>query len=181
VEGRWTLSDRRFIGIGLATVGEGKLDANGRYEAYCLRAPVPLSDAEMGRLDNGGAMAGVDLIVAALAAGASAGLTDAASSAIRDTYTSLREAVRQRLADDGDESRNVLEASEVEPGVWEGRLRAVLEETGADGDVQILSAARSLLSALEVTGRLTGTHVVDASQAKGVQVGDHNTQTNTFT
>jgi len=43
-------------------------------------------------------MTGVELIVAALAAGAAAGLTEATSGAIRDAYVGLRDAVRRRLA-----------------------------------------------------------------------------------
>ncbi|WP_369233844.1 hypothetical protein AB5J56_18440 [Streptomyces sp. R21] len=128
-------------------------------------------------------MTGVELIVAALAAGASAGLTDTASSAVREACDGLREAIRVRLAArgdataDGNEALDVLDASEVEPGVWEARLRAALTAADADSDEGILAAARSLLKA---AGHTTGAYVVDASQAKGVQVGDHNTQTNTF-
>ncbi|MFI5749885.1 hypothetical protein ACIBBE_29045 [Streptomyces sp. NPDC051644] len=133
-------------------------------------------------------MTGVELVVAALAAGASAGLTDTASSAVRDTYTGLREAVRRRLFARGEDSAQVLEAcdaqvleaSEDEPGVWQARLGELLSASGADEDPEILAAARSLLRELGVSGRHDPTHVVDAREAQGVQVGDHNTQTNTF-
>ena len=42
-------------------------------------------------------MTEVELVAAALAAGASAGLTDTARGAVQDLYTGLREAVRRRL------------------------------------------------------------------------------------
>ncbi|NUK02571.1 hypothetical protein HRW23_29335 [Streptomyces lunaelactis] len=125
-------------------------------------------------------MTGVELVVAALAAGASAGLTDTASSAIRDTYAGLREAVRRRLAARGEGSARILEASEVEPGVWQAQLSEVLSASGADRDEEILATARSLLRDLGVAGSYAGANVVDAREAKGVQVGDDNTQTNTF-
>ncbi|MFC5034856.1 hypothetical protein ACQFX6_37815 [Streptomyces sp. DSM 41987] len=121
-------------------------------------------------------MSGVDLVMAALAAGASAGLTDTASSAVRDGYAGLREAVRRRLAAGGGDGARVLDAREVEPGVWEARLRERLAATGADQDAEILVAARLLLRDLGVAGA----NVVDARDAKGVQIGDNNTQTNTF-
>lgn len=116
-------------------------------------------------------MAGVDLVVAALAAGASAGLTDTASSAVRDTYDSLREAVRRRFfargadGECGEDSAQVLEASEEEPGVWQARLGELLSASGADQDPEILAAARSLLRELGVPGRQGPAPVVDAREA----------------
>ncbi|MFD4661543.1 hypothetical protein ACFWP2_38720 [Kitasatospora sp. NPDC058444] len=126
-------------------------------------------------------MTGVELVVAALAAGASAGLTDTASSAVRDTYSGLREAVRRRLSARGEDSAHVLEASEAEPEVWQGRLHDELVESGAAQDTEILAAALSLLRELGTAGRQSpGAQRVDARDAKGVQIGDHNTQNNTF-
>ncbi|MFE1411204.1 hypothetical protein ACFW6F_10410 [Streptomyces sp. NPDC058746] len=121
-------------------------------------------------------MTGVELVMAALAAGASAGLTDTAGSAVRDAYGALREAVRGRLPA---RSGEVLDAERVEPGVWEGRLREELTASGADQDGEVLAAAEHLW-ALVHPGEGSGRYQVDASGAKGVQVGDHNTQTITF-
>jgi len=125
-------------------------------------------------------MTGVELVVAALAAGASAGLTDTASSAVRDTYSGLREAVRRRLSARGEDSARVLAASEAEPEVWQGRLHDELIESGADQDAEILAAALSLLRELGTADWQSSAQRVDARDAKGVQIGDHNTQTNTF-
>lgn len=117
-------------------------------------------------------MTGVELVAAALAAGASAGLTDTVSCAIQDSYASLREAVGRRLATHGEESAQVLEVSEVEPEVWQVQLQELLSASGVDRDEEILGAAGSLLRDLGMAGQ----HL----EVKGMQVGDHNTQTNTF-
>lgn len=97
-------------------------------------------------------MAGVEVILAALAAGAGAGSGDAAKAAVADAYTGLRDLLRRKLG-----GRPVLE----------GELIAA----GADRDEEVLAAARRVL---EAAARY------DLREAKGVQIGDHNTQHNTF-
>ncbi|MFG3054178.1 hypothetical protein ACGFZP_24925 [Kitasatospora sp. NPDC048239] len=126
-------------------------------------------------------MTGVELVTAALAAGASAGLTDTASSAVRDAYGTLREAVRRRVSAPGEEA---LDAGPAEPEAWEARLREELTASGADLDQELLAAAEALLALVGPRGRYRsgprGRYQVDARGAKGVQVGDHSTQTITF-
>ncbi|WP_225824742.1 hypothetical protein [Streptomyces naphthomycinicus] len=118
-------------------------------------------------------MVGVELVMAALAAGASAGLTDTASSTVRDAYGALYEAVRRRLSAHGEE---VLDAAQVEPDAWEARLREELTASGVDRDQELLAAAEALWALVGAGGK----YRVDARGAKGVQVGDHSIQTNTF-
>ncbi|MEU0071254.1 hypothetical protein ABZ027_17160 [Streptomyces sp. NPDC006332] len=125
-------------------------------------------------------MNGVELVVAALAAGAAAGLTDTTSSAIQDTYAGLRESVRRRLATGSADGVGILEASEAEPVMWQDRLGELLSVSGVDQDEEILAAARSLLQDLGGFSPHGGPRVVDARGAKGVMIGTHNTQTNTF-
>ncbi|GAA3506968.1 hypothetical protein [Streptomyces showdoensis] len=135
-------------------------------------------------------MTGVELILAALATGAAAGVSESAGTAVRDAYAGLREVLRRRSAADsadgasgadGDaETRELLEAEEVEPGVWEARMRGRLLETGADRDERVLAAARLLLERADASGARQVRYEVSADQAKGLQIGDHNTQTNHF-
>jgi hypothetical protein len=89
-------------------------------------------------------VAGVELIVAAMVAGATAGITDTASSTVKDAYSGLKRLLSRRLADRPD-VREVLDAQETEPEVWRARLGPGLCDTGADSDEEILSAARRLL------------------------------------
>lgn len=125
-------------------------------------------------------MTGVELVLAALAAGASAGVTDMASSAIRDAYAGLRESVRRRLTRRGESALRVLSASEAEPGVWEARLGEELTSAGVDRDEEVVAAARALLVQLGLLDQDGSGYSVDAREAKGVQVGHQNHQTNTF-
>jgi hypothetical protein len=103
-------------------------------------------------------MSGVEVILAALAAGAGAGSGDVAKAAMMDAYFSLRDAVKRKL-----EGRSI----DMPPDVLEGEL----VEAGADRDEQVLAAAQRVLD-LKAQYDLRG--------AKGVQIGDHNTQHNTF-
>ncbi|MGW7596929.1 hypothetical protein [Streptomyces antimycoticus] len=126
----------------------------------------------------------MELVLAALSAGAAAGLTDTASSAVREAYAGLRESVRLRLAARGEggvlEAGESGEAGEVGSDAWRDRLRELLVAVGIDSDEEILAAARSLLRDIGLAEPRDGAGFVDARQAKGVQIGDHNMQTNTF-
>ncbi|GID96620.1 RIP homotypic interaction motif-containing protein [Amorphoplanes digitatis] len=119
----------------------------------------------------------VDVIVAALAAGATAGVSGTATDAVKDAYGLLKALIRRRFTG-RETARAALEAEETEPGVWQTSIGQDLRDSGAATDEQVLAAARELLTLAGAAGGQTVQ--VDASHAKGVQVGDHNTQTNTF-
>jgi hypothetical protein len=122
---------------------------------------------------------GVEVIVAALAAGASAGFSGAASAAVQDAYTGLRDALRHQLFGRG-QAEQALEAEETDPGGWQASLGEDLAEVGADRDAVILAAARRVLTLADPAGSSAGKYHIDAREARGVQAGDHNTQHNTF-
>jgi hypothetical protein len=71
------------------------------------------------------AMTGLDLIMAALVAGAGAGVNDAAKTGVHDAYEALRALLRRRMA---------------------GRPGTDVETSGADRDEEILAAARRVLA-----------------------------------
>lgn len=102
----------------------------------------------------------VELIVAALTAGAAAGGKDAASASVRDAYAALRNVVRTRLGDD-EEAPGPLVAREVEPGVWEIPSAEQLTASGADHDRDVLAAARRLVELMEWAER---TEPTDSTQ-----------------
>jgi hypothetical protein len=121
----------------------------------------------------------VSLIVAALAAGAVAGAQTTATDAVKDAYTGLKELLRRRLS--GRESGQVaLARHEAKPQQWAGALEAELVEVQAGDDAAAVEAAQRLMALLDPTGAQAGKYVVDLRGAQGAQVGDHNTQTNTF-
>jgi acyl-CoA reductase-like NAD-dependent aldehyde dehydrogenase len=120
----------------------------------------------------------VTLVVTALLAGAGAGVGNVASTAVMDAYQALKDLVRGRLRnagkdlDSGESLVDTVHASDQD--------RAALVEalTVADVDEPTRDAAAALLELIESESRAR--FVVDASQAKGVIIGDHGTQHNTF-
>ncbi|MEO3929690.1 hypothetical protein ABGB07_38405 [Micromonosporaceae bacterium B7E4] len=124
-------------------------------------------------------MTGVELILAALAAGATAGLSGATSSAIGDSYNALKNSLVRRLVNRAGASR-AIELHEVDPDIWRDHLSNDLIASGAANDGEILASAQQLLDALQADTASRSRYRIDLSNAKGVQVGDHNTQTNTF-
>lgn len=123
-------------------------------------------------------MSAVEVIAAALAAGAGAGVTDTASAAVRDAYTGQKDLLRRRIGDHDGQPVQALAADETEPDVWQVRLANALTTSGAVDDEQILAAARQLLTLADPT--LAAKYQLDLREAKGVQVGDHHSQTDTF-
>ena len=121
----------------------------------------------------------VTLIVAALAAGAASALQDSTSSAVKDAYARLKALVKRRFAS-RPKAELVLAEHEAAPQVWEAPLAAELSAAGAEGDADLVAAAQALMSLVDEAGARSGKYVVAVRDSQGVQVGDHNTQTNTF-
>jgi hypothetical protein len=122
----------------------------------------------------------ISMIVGALVAGAASGLKDSATGAVKDAYEGLRDLVRRRFV-----GRRVAETAlsehEKAPQVWAAPLSAELAAVGADTDAQIIAAAQRVMALVDEAGSRSGKYLVDLRGAQGVQVGDRNTQTNTFT
>lgn len=78
-------------------------------------------------------------------------------------------------------TETVLVEHEKAPQVWQAPLSAELAAVGADTDAQIIAAAQRVMALVDEAGSASGKYLVDLRGAQGVQVGDHNTQTNTFT
>jgi hypothetical protein len=121
----------------------------------------------------------ITLIVTALAAGAALGVTDTASSAVKDAYAGLKALVRKRLAGRPD-AELVLTRHEEAPETWQAPLMAELAGAAADHDRDLVAAAEALMSLVDGAGARAGKYTVDARGARGVQMGDHNRQDNVF-
>ena len=121
----------------------------------------------------------VTLIVAALAAGAASALQDGASAAMKDAYARLKALVKKRFAT-RPKGELVLAEHQAAPQTWEAPLAAELSAAGAEGDADMAAAAQELMSLIDEAGSRSGKYVVAVRDSQGVQVGDHNTQTNTF-
>lgn len=117
------------------------------------------------------------LVTQALAAGTSAGLANATSAAVFDAYRALRQACLQRLLD----RHRVLytdDVADAAPAPAPELVRQLIASGGLD--THIVHLAQRLLALADPAGTRSGTYRVDLRSAQGVQVGDHNTQNNTF-
>ena len=121
----------------------------------------------------------VTLIVTALAAGAASALQDGASSVVKDAYVRVTALVKKRFAN-RPKGELVLAEYQAAPQTWEAPLAAELSAAGADGDADLVAAAQVLMTLIDEVGSQAGKYAVTVRDSQGVQVGDHNTQTNTF-
>lgn len=118
------------------------------------------------------------IITTALVAGAAAGGRDAASTAVRDAYLAVRERICRSAG--GAHVELVLDANETDPGVNVTEVEEVLARHGVGEDVAVRDAAAVLLKALPGEKVRYAQARIDLRGAKGVQVGDRNTQHNSF-
>lgn len=112
----------------------------------------------------------VTLVVAALVAGVSAGLGDAASSAIKDAYAGLRSLLTTRFTREQDK---VIEEHAADPDTYEKPASKVLRESGAAADAEVAAAAQRVLALADPAGTAANKYQVDARGATIGIVGDH--------
>jgi hypothetical protein len=103
----------------------------------------------------------VDVVTAALAAGAAAGLTSAAAQTVTDAYAQLKATLRARFP----QLRVHLEALEARPdsAVKQSSLSEELVEAGAERDADLLRLAGILVEAIRL-------QVPDAAIRAGVDL-----------
>jgi hypothetical protein len=121
----------------------------------------------------------ITLIVTALAAGAASGTAEASASAVKDAYGRLKVLAARRLRGRPDTER-MLARHEAAPAVWRAPLMAALADAAADRDLDLVRAARALMTLIDEGGPGAAKYAVDARGAQGVQVGDRARQDNVF-
>ncbi|MDJ0707928.1 MAG: hypothetical protein QNJ46_32030 [Leptolyngbyaceae cyanobacterium MO_188.B28] len=121
-------------------------------------------------------MESISLIITALVAGAA----KSAGDAVPDAYNSLKALIKHKFADEP-KAKMVLEEHETDPETYAAPLKKKLAEAGADKDQEIIKAAQKLLKQVNPEESATGKYKVEfQGEVKAVQMGDRNTQTNTF-
>jgi hypothetical protein len=130
-------------------------------------------------------MDAVTLILTALAAGASAGAIDELKGETKNkaqvAYGKLHDLVVGRFRVAGTpNAEGTLADYEEDPETCGKILAKKLGAASADQDDAILAAAQALVDILGQQGPEADKYDVTITDSKGVQVGDHNTQTNTF-
>ena len=122
----------------------------------------------------------MEIIIAALVAGATAAAKDTAGQAVKDAYKGLKDLIKNKFASEP-KAQMVLEEHETDPETYGAALKKKLIEAGIDKDEKILNAAQELLKQEKPEEFKAGKfNVVFQGEVKGTQVGDHNTQKNTY-
>jgi hypothetical protein len=106
----------------------------------------------------------VTAIVAALAAGAGAGVKDTTSAAIKDTYAALKSLVLRKVRDVPG-GTVAVEQHESDPETWQAPVAKALSESGAAADSELVSLAQQLLVLLH---RDESTTIITASGKRSV-------------
>jgi flavin-binding protein dodecin len=114
----------------------------------------------------------VTLIVVALAAGATKGLTDAASNAVKDAYASLKKLVLGKVSDTPSGAVAVQE-HEADPDTWQAPVTKLLTESGAGDDQSLVTAAQRLMELLDSAGAQAGKYVVNITASGDRSVAAH--------
>jgi len=121
----------------------------------------------------------ISLIIAALAAGAIAGVKDTAGQAVKDAYAGLKALVHRRFAGNRD-AEAALDQSEQQPGPGQAQLAEHLRAAGAADDEELIRAAQALLRQADPAGARAGKYDVRITGGKGIVVGDSANVTMTF-
>lgn len=121
----------------------------------------------------------ISLIMAALAAGAVAGVKDAAGQAVKEAYGGLKALIRRRFADNP-EAEAALGQSERQPESDQTLLAQHLQAAGAADDEELIRAAQALLRQADPAGARAGKYDVRITGGKGIVVGDRATVTMNF-
>src|SRR5438874_1944793 len=101
----------------------------------------------------------IDLILAALGAGALASIQATASDAIKDSYNGLKALILRRFATNTDAAAT-LAKYEKKPEVWKGPLEDELIQSGVDQDETIIKAAQQFMTLVNPQQAATGKYSV---------------------
>jgi hypothetical protein len=113
----------------------------------------------------------ISLIIAALAAGAIAGVKDTAGQAVKDAYTGLKALLRSRFAGNR-RAEAALDQAERQPESDQALLAQHLRAAGAGRDEELIRAAQALLEQADPAGARAGKYNVRITGGKGIVVGD---------
>lgn len=118
-------------------------------------------------------MDALSLIVSALAAGLSAGLTESATGAVKDTYTALKKRL-SRKTEGQDKAQAALAALEEKPES-KGRQEVLKEELSGmriEEDGELLALAEELLRKVDSHITQQGKYNITINKGRGIVIGD---------
>jgi hypothetical protein len=125
----------------------------------------------------------ITLIVAALVAGAATGaldeLKDGTKAGVKAAYAKLRALATRKVAGNPGAEAALAEI-EADPETWKAPLAVKLTQLGAANDQDLVTAAKAFMDLIDEAGAKAGKYNVTITNAHGVQIGDGNTQFNSF-
>ncbi len=121
----------------------------------------------------------VSVVLAALAAGATAAAKDTASQAVKDAYAGLKVLIQKRFASKP-QAEIALTEYEKDEDTWKKPLQKSLVETGADQDEMIVRQAQQVLKLVNPQQASQGKYNVQIGEGKGIVIGDHAQVNQTF-
>ena len=132
----------------------------------------------------------MEAILSALVAGAAAVAKDTASDLVKDAYNGLKTMVvslwKKSNHQAGDEAfkeqyaEQQLENLQSDPDTYKKVVEKELTAAIPEPNAELLALVKKLTDLLAESGQSSGKYSVDVSDAQGVQIGDGNTQNNTF-
>ncbi len=124
----------------------------------------------------------ISLVVAALVAGLTAGVTDTAKIAVIDMYQAFKARLMPKV-ESNEDAQSALIALEKKPDS-EGRQLALKEELTSlqvEKDTELIRLAQTFLEQVDQKGAQAGKYVITIQNAQGTVIGDHNTVRQNFT
>ena len=121
----------------------------------------------------------VSVVLAALAAGATAAAQDTASQAVKDAYAGLKALVKKRF-EKKPQAEMALAEYEKDTDTWEKPLQKSLVETEADQDEALVRQAQQVLKLVNPQQASQGKYNVQIGEGTGIVIGDNAQVTQTF-
>lgn len=119
-----------------------------------------------------------ELVLTALAAGTAAGMSETATTAVKDSYQALKaltEKVLRRSRPDSDQA--TVDGQLADPEAHHDELVAALTEADLEAHPELVDAAQRVLDLVGPTYTARGKYAVTLTGNTGVQVGDQNSMT----
>ncbi len=114
----------------------------------------------------------ISLLLAALAAGATAATKDTVDQAVKNGYAALKALIRKRFAGKPT-AETALAEYEKDEETWKKPLQKALTEVGADRDEAILQQAQRLLEQIHPQQASQGKYNINIGEGKGNVIGDN--------
>ena len=109
----------------------------------------------------------IEVILAALAAGALSGVTEVAGSAVKDAYKALVNLVAKKFGNNK-EAKSHLDNYLKDTETWEKPVKKAIQESKIDKDDQVIKLARELLKLVKSRQEASENHIEINGNVQGL-------------